>query len=53
MPLRGVVLVLAVAIVSGIACRKEMYGWFRQLFTDWDTNEENKTDEEIKGEKEE
>lgn len=36
MPLRGMVLVLAVAIVSCIACRKEIYAWIRNIFSDHD-----------------
>jgi len=36
MPLRGMILVLAVAVVFGIACRKEMYAWIRNIFSDHD-----------------
>lgn len=40
MPVRGVVLVLAVAVVAGIACRKEMYAWFKALMKDHEEPED-------------
>lgn len=36
MPLRGMVFVLAVSVVFGIACRKEMCAWIRNIFSDHD-----------------
>ncbi|MBO5969841.1 MAG: hypothetical protein J6S14_15215 [Clostridia bacterium] len=49
MPLRGIILILAVAVVLGIACRKEMYEWYRNLMKD--PEEENEMNE--KGDEEE
>lgn len=40
MPFRGVVFVLAVAVVLGIACRKEMYAWFKNTFYGHDEPED-------------